>query len=79
MHSKIQGGLAAEGKEDPVGPLALDDIFDVFWGDWEVVDFVGENVGGLNGCDVGVNENGSNAGFFEGFESLGTYRSKETG
>jgi hypothetical protein len=36
----------------------LNDILDVFWGDREVVDFVGEDVGGLDGSNVWVDQNG---------------------
>lgn len=48
--------MAAEAEENTIGLLFLDDIFNVFGGNREVIDFVGEHVRGLDGRDVGVNE-----------------------
>lgn len=45
---------------------------DIFWCDRKVVDFVRELVVGLDGCNVGVDEDRLDTGFLESFQSLGT-------
>lgn len=42
----------------------FNDIVDIFGSDWEVVDFIGKFVVGLNCGDVGVDEYRSDISFF---------------
>lgn len=52
--ANVESGLAAKGEEDAVWSFSLEDVGDVFGGDGEVVDLVGEVVRGLNGGDIGL-------------------------
>ena len=72
MNTQVQCSLATERQENAVGALFLDNIGDVFRGDREVVDFVGEDVGSLDGSDVGVDKDGLDASFFQSLERLRT-------
>jgi hypothetical protein len=78
LHTQVQSGLTTEGKEDTIGTLALNDVSDVFGSNGEVVDFVGELVVGLDGRDVGVDQDRVDAGFFESLQSLGAYITRES-
>lgn len=53
-NTEVESCLTTKGEEDTVGLFTLDDIFDVFGCDREIVDFVGKDVGGLDGSDVGI-------------------------
>lgn len=51
----------------------MEDYFaDEFGSYGEEVDFIGEAFGGLDGCDVGVDEDCVDSFFFEGFDCLNT-------
>jgi hypothetical protein len=56
LHTQVQTGLTTEGKKDTIGALALNDVGNIFGGDGKVVNFIGKLVVGLNGGDVGVNQ-----------------------
>ena len=49
----------------------MDHVLDVFWGDGQVVYLVGEAVVGLDGGDVGVDEDRGDTSLPEGLEGLG--------
>ena len=66
----VQGRLPAEGQEDAVRALTLDDARDEVWGDGEEVDLVGDAFRGLDGGDVGVDQHGLDAFFAQGFQCL---------
>jgi hypothetical protein len=71
VDAQVESSLAAEAKEDAVGPLDVDDMGNILGGDGQVVDLVSELVVGLDGGDVGVDQDRLDAGFFEGLEGLG--------
>ncbi len=50
--------------------LSLNHIGHIFGGDWEVVDFIGKLVVGLDGSDVRVDEHGFDTGFVKGLQGL---------
>ena len=72
LDTQIERGLPTEAEEDAIWALTLNDIAHILGCDGEVVDFVREDMGSLNSCNVGVNEDGSNAGFLECLERLRT-------
>lgn len=72
MYPKIKSRLTTEGKEDAIRPLALNNVRDIFWSNWEVVDLVGKDVGGLDGSDIRVDKDGLDASLLESLESLRT-------
>jgi hypothetical protein len=72
LYSKIEGRLTTEGKEDTIRPLALNNVCDIFWCNWEVVDLIGKDVGGLDGSDIRVDKDRPDASLLESLESLGT-------
>jgi len=73
LDTEVEGGLASEREEDAIGLLALDDVLDILDGDGEVVDLVGKAVVGLDGRNVGVDEDRGDASLFEGLEGLRSY------
>lgn len=74
LDTQVEGGLSTKGQENAIGLLLLDDIGDVLGGDGEVVDLVSQTVVGLDGSDVGVDENRGDASLLQGLEGLGSYR-----
>jgi hypothetical protein len=73
LNTEVESSLTTERQEDAIGLLLLDDIGDILGGNGEVVDLVSQTVVGLDGSDVGVDEDRSNTGFLEGLESLSAY------
>ena len=67
----VEGGLTPEGEEDAVGSLFFDDFCDEEGGNGQEVDLIGKLFGGLDGGNIGVNEDGTDAFFAKGFEGLG--------
>jgi hypothetical protein len=72
LDTQVEGGLSTKGQEDAIGLLLLDDIGDVLGSDGEVVDLVSQTVVGLDGSDVGVDENRGDASLLQGLEGLGS-------
>ena len=70
LHAAVQGGLAAEGKQDPVGLLLFDDLGDEFRGDGEEVNLVGNAFRRLHRRDIGIDQDGTDAFLAQGLESL---------
>lgn len=72
LNTDVEGGLTTEGEEDPIWALLLEDVRNIIGGDGEEVDFVCEVVGGLDGSDIGVNEDGGDVALSESFDGLRT-------
>ena len=73
LHTQVQSSLTTEGEHDTVWAFPLNDVGDIFRGDGEVVHFVCKLVVCLDSRDVGVDQDGMDAGFLESLESLGAY------
>jgi hypothetical protein len=71
LDTQVKGSLATVGKENAVGTLTLEDVGAVLSGNRQIVDLVGEGVVGLDGGDVGVEEDRGDAGLLEGLQGLG--------
>ena len=69
-YTAVERRLPAEGKEDPLRTLLLDDLLDEEGGDGEEVDLVSNAFGGLYRGDVGVDEYGAYPLFAHGLECL---------
>ena len=69
-YTAVERCLSAEGKEDPLRTLLLDDLLDEEGGDGEEVDLVSDAFGGLYRGDVGVDEYGAYPLFAHGLECL---------
>ena len=69
-YTAVERRLSAEGKEDPLRTLLLDDLLDEEGGDGEEVDLVSNAFGGLYRGDVGVDEYGAYPLFAHGLECL---------
>jgi hypothetical protein len=50
-------------------------VYDIFWCNWEVVDLIGKDVGGLDGGDIRVDKDRLDASLLESLESLRTCKS----
>ena len=72
VHGQVQAGLAAEGGEQRVGPLALDDPGHRFDCQGLDVNPVGHFLVGHDGGRVGVDEDGLHALFAKRFAGLGS-------
>lgn len=72
LDTQVQGGLATESEEDSVRLLALDNIFDIFGGNRQIVDLVGEHMGSLNRGNVRVDEDRGDTSFFQSLQCLRT-------
>ena len=70
LDTEVERSLATKAEEDAVGLLLLDNVFDIFGGNRQVVNFIGEHVRRLDSSNVGVDENRLDAGLLEGLESL---------
>ena len=66
----IQRGLAAEGEEYAIGALLGDDVFDERRFDGQKIRAPGHAFAGLDGGDVGIDEDGFDALFVEGLDGL---------
>jgi len=75
-NTEVESGLATKREEDTIRLFTLDNIFDVFGCDGEVVYFIGQDVSCLNSSDVWIYEDRADAGFFESFQCLGTCERK---
>ena len=69
-YTAVERRLPAEGKENPLRTLLLDDLLDEEGGDGEEVDLVSNAFGGLYRGDVGVDEYGAYPLFAHGLECL---------
>ena len=70
LRAAVQGRLAAEGEQDAVGALLLDDLRDEVGGDRLEVHCVGDAFRSLNCSDVGVDEHATDAFLTQGLQSL---------
>ncbi|OPZ81751.1 MAG: hypothetical protein BWY77_00498 [bacterium ADurb.Bin431] len=66
----VEGGLAAETEQDAIRLFLLDHLLDKIGGHRQKVDLVGEMLGGLDGGDVGIDQDGLDALFLEGLDRL---------
>lgn len=76
-NTAVQSTLTTEGKKNTVGLLLLNDVLDVLRVDGNEVNNVGKLLAGLNGGDVGVDENRLNTFLLQGFDGLGTCESDD--
>jgi hypothetical protein len=74
LNTNVQGGLTTKGEEDPIWAFLFENVRDIIGGDGEEVDFVCEVVGGLDGSDVGVDEDGGDVALSECLDGLRTCR-----
>lgn len=74
LDTDVQGTLSTEGEQNTIWSLLFEDVCNIVRSDWQEIDLVGEMVGGLDGCDVGVDEDGVDVALFEGFDGLGSCR-----
>jgi hypothetical protein len=77
LHTQVESGLTTEGQEDTVRALTLNNVGDIFGGDGEIVDLVGQLVIGLDCRDVRVDQDGLNASLLQSLQGLGACMSKE--
>ena len=70
LYTQVQRSLSTEAEENAIRLLLLNDIFGVFGCYRQVVNFVGEHVGRLDGSNIGVEKDGLDASFLEGLECL---------
>ena len=70
LHTAVEGGLAAERKEDAVGRFLLDNLLDKLRRDRQEIDLVGYALRRLDGGDVGVDEDGTDPLLPKGLERL---------
>ena len=70
LHAAVEGGLSAEGEQDPLRLLLLDHLLDEERRDGQEVDLIGNSLGSLDRGDIGIDENGLDALFAEGFQGL---------
>jgi hypothetical protein len=68
--AEVEGGLAAEAQGDGVGFFFFDDARDDFFGEWLEINRVGHVAVGLDGGDVGVDQDGLNPLLFERHDGL---------
>ena len=68
----VQGRLSAEGQHDAVRTFLCDDLLHEVRRHGEEIDLVGHAFRGLHGGDVGIDEDGLDALFLQGFEGLRT-------
>ena len=71
LHGQVQARLAADARQDGVGPLKADDLGNIFQGQGFHVHFVGHAGIGHDGGRVGVAEDDLIAFFFQGQAGLG--------
>ena len=71
-HAAVERGLAAEGKEDAVRTLFLDDFFHEGRRHRQEIHLVGHAFRGLDRRDIGVHEDGPDAFLAQGLEGLRT-------
>ena len=69
-HGGIESGLSSECREEGVGFLLCEDLFDDFWGNGLDIGAVGKLRIGHNRCGVAVHEDDLVALFSQGFASL---------
>ena len=72
FHAAVQRRLSAEGEQDAVRPLLLDDLLHELRSHGQEIHFVRHALGSLDGSDVGVHEHGPDALLSEGLQGLGT-------
>jgi hypothetical protein len=60
LDTDVEGRLSAKGQKDTIGPLLLNDVCDVFGGEWKEVD--DRSVAVLDRCNIGVEKNGLDTG-----------------
>ena len=69
-YTAVERCLSAEGKENALRALLLDDLLDEEGGDGEEVDLISNAFGGLYRSDVGIDEYGAYPLFAHGLECL---------
>ena len=69
-YTAVESRLPAEGEENALRALLLDDLLDEEGGDGEEVDLVSNAFGGLYRGDVGIDEYGAYPLFTHGLECL---------
>ena len=75
----VERRLAAKTEQYPPGLFLLDDGFDIFRRYRDEINAVGQVPGGLDGGDVGIDQNGRNPLLFQGFDGLAAGVVKFTG
>ena len=70
LYTAVESRLPAEGQQDAVGLLLLDNPLDEVGGNRQEVNLVGHTLRGLYRGDVGVDQNRRDAFLFEGFQGL---------
>ena len=70
LRAAVQGRLSAEGQQDAVGTLLLDDALHEVRGDGEEIHLVGNAFRGLDGGDVGIDQHRRNAFFAQSLQRL---------
>jgi hypothetical protein len=70
LHAAVERRLAAEGKQQGIGPFPDDDFFHELGRDRQKIDAVGHSFGGLDGGDVGIDQDDAEAFLLEGFDGL---------
>jgi len=73
LDTDVQGRLSTECQQDTVRALLLQHVGDIVGGDGQEVDLRGEVVRGLDGSDVGVDEDRVDVALSEGLDSLRTW------
>ena len=70
LDATIQRRLPAEGQQDTVGTLFLNNLGHKIWRHGQEVDFVGKALGGLHSGYIGIDQNSGYALFLHGLERL---------
>jgi hypothetical protein len=65
-----EGGLSTESAVDGIRTLLDDDLADELGVDGQEIHLVGETLGGLDSCNVGVDQDGVNALLFQSLDGL---------
>lgn len=71
LDTAVEGSLASKGHVDAIWPLVLDDLADKLRGNRKEVDLVSQPLGGLDGGNVRVDQDGVNALLLQGLDGLG--------
>ena len=72
LDTNLKSGLTTESDVNGIRALVLDDFSHKIGGHGKEIDLVGETFRCLDGGNVGIDENGVDALFFESFNSFGS-------
>src|SRR5579883_1594690 len=70
LNATVERRLTAEGKQDAIGPLFSDDLLYKKSRHRQKVDLVCQQLGGLNGSNIGIDQDGRDALLAQRLESL---------